>query len=153
MIKMNSKIKEFFCRPYRRTEIDKVFTKVKASMHQKAFERGNGAAYYTDIYTGKVLRGGDPYDYEHIRSSEELYMRYCDRLTDQEIALVVNCSENVGVTMRTINQSKGKTPIETWLANPLNIARHDINVKLALQHTKLADLGIARTVKEILASR
>src|SRR5690606_163778 len=122
-------------------------------MHQKALERGNGAAYYTDIYTGKVLRGGDPYDYEHIRSSEKLYRQYCDRLTDQEIALVVNCPENVGVTLRTINQAKGKTTIETWLANPLNVTKHGINVKLALQQTKLADLGIAKTVKKILANR
>src|SRR5690606_14363218 len=140
-------------RRYMRIDTDKEFAKVKAEMHKNAILKEGGVAWYQDVYTGKVLRGGDPYDYEHIRSSEELYMRYCDRLTDQEIALVVNCSENVGVTMRTINQSKGKTPIETWLANPLNIARHDINVKLALQHTKLADLGIARTVKEILASR
>lgn len=69
-------------RPYRRTEIDKVFARVKATMHKRALERGNGVAYYTDIYTGLILRGGDPYDYEHIRSSEDLYMRYCDRLTD-----------------------------------------------------------------------
>lgn len=67
--------------------------------------------------------------------------------------MVVNCAENVGVTMRTINQSKGKTPIENWLDNPLNISKHGINVKLALQNTKLADYGINKTVKTILDKR
>lgn len=44
----------------------------------------------------------------------------------------------------TINPSKGKTPIEIYLGNPVNISKYRINVKLALQNTKLADHGIAK---------
>ena len=43
-------------RPYRRTEIDKVFTKTKAKMQQAALKRGgDGLALYNDVYTGKTL--------------------------------------------------------------------------------------------------
>ncbi len=41
-------------RPYRRTEIDKIFTKAKAAMQQAALIRGgDGLALYIDVYTGK----------------------------------------------------------------------------------------------------
>ena len=64
-------------RPYRRIEIDKVFAKVKSQMHIDALIRGgDGLALYIDLYTGKALRGGDAYDYEHIRSSEEIHSKY-----------------------------------------------------------------------------
>ena len=85
-------------RPYRRIEIDKVFTKVKAGMQAAALLRGKARglnlAIYQDVYTGKELIGGDPYDYEHIRSSESIYNTYKSILTDEQIALVVNCPEN-----------------------------------------------------------
>ena len=116
-------------RPYHRTEIDLLFTKVKTQMHQKALERGgDGKALYTDCYTGETLRGGDRYDYEHIRSSEAVFMEYRDRLTNSEIAEVVNCPENVAVTLRSINQSKGKMRMEDWLANNHNASNHRINM-------------------------
>ncbi|WP_246535464.1 hypothetical protein [Litoribacter ruber] len=85
-------------RPYWREEIDKEFSRVKARMHAEAVQRGGGVALYTDCYTGKMLRGGDPYDYEHIRSSEEIFMQYRDRLTNEQIAKLVNCPENVAVS-------------------------------------------------------
>lgn len=94
-------------RPYRRIEIDKVFTKAKALMQVAALLRGKAKgldkAYYQDIYTVKELIGGDPYDYEHIRSSEEIHSKYKSMLTDDQIALVVNCPENIGVTLTFIN--------------------------------------------------
>ena len=63
-------------RPYFRKEIDLAFTKRKAIMHAEALKRGgDGKALYIDCYTGKTLRGGDPYDYEHFRSSEEIFMK------------------------------------------------------------------------------
>src|SRR5690606_7167534 len=128
-------------RRYMRIDTDKEFAKVKAEMHKNAVLRGGGVALHQDVYTGKTLRGGDPYDYEHIRSSEALYMKYRDRLTDQQIALVVNCPENVAVTLRSINKSKGKRRMEDWLANPTNISTYSIDVKLSKEALRLADRG------------
>lgn len=134
-------------RPYIRTEIDKIFTKTKASMHQAALIRGaDGIALYIDIYTRKTLRGGDPYDYEHLRSSEAVHTQYKSSLTDEQIALVVNCPENVAVTLRCINQSKGKRKMEEWLSNPANITANGIDLKFTLANLKKADEGIERIV-------
>lgn len=141
-------------RPYRRTEIDKIFTRTKASMQQAALIRGgDGIALYIDIYTGKTLRGGDSYDYEHVRSSEAVYTQYKSVLTDEQIALVVNCPENVAVTLRCINQSKGRRKMEDWLSNPVNVTTNGIDLKLTLSNLKKADDGIERIVREILAIR
>lgn len=139
-------------RPYHRTEIDLLFTKVKAQMQKEALIRGgDGRALYVDCYTGETLRGGDRYDYEHIRSSEDLFMTYRDRLTNTEIAEVVNCSENVAVTLRTINQSKGKMRLEDWLSNPNNVSTHGINLAISKDAAAKADRGIQQKVKEILS--
>jgi len=141
-------------RPYHRTEIDLLFTKVKAQMHRKALERGgDGKALYTDCYTGETLRGGDSYDYEHIRSSESVFMAYRDRLTNSEIAEVVNCPENVAVTLRTINQSKGKMRMEDWLANAMNISNNGINVAIAKNAVSKADRGIEQKVIVLLSEK
>lgn len=141
-------------RPYHRTEIDLLFTKVKSQMHQQALARGgNGIALYTDCYTGVTLNGGDRYDYEHIRSSEALFIAYRDQLTNLEIAEVVNCPENVAVTLRTINQSKGKISMEDWLANFSNVTNHDINVEITKNTLAKADDGIKKKVSEILLRR
>ncbi|MEO8934237.1 MAG: hypothetical protein ABI295_08005 [Xanthomarina sp.] len=113
----------------------------------------NGIALYTDCYTGEILRGGDRYDYEHIRSSEAVFMMYRDRLTNHELAEVVNCSENVAVTLRTINQSKGKTRMEDWLANASNVSNHVINVALTKNALTKADRGIQNKVDEILSRK
>lgn len=141
-------------RPYRRVEIDKIFTQTKAVMHVAALLRGKAKgldkAYYQDIYTGKDLIGGDPYDYEHIRSSEKIHSKYKSILTDDQIALVVNCPENVGVTLTFINKSKGKRKMEDWLSNPVNIVVNAIDLKLTLANLKKADDGIERMVRKIL---
>ena len=142
-------------RPYRRIEIDRVFTKTKGVMHAAALLRGKAKgsdqAHYPDIYTGKELLGGDPYDYEHIRSSEEIHSKYKFHLTDDQIALVVNCPENVGVTLSYINKSKGKRKMEEWLSNPANIAVNGIDIKLTLTNLKKADEGIERIVKSFVS--
>lgn len=141
-------------RPYHRAEIDQLFTKVKAQMHEQALLRGgDGIALYTDCYTGETLRGGDRYDYEHIRSSEAVFMMYRDRLTNAEIAEVVNCVENVAVTLRTINQSKGKTNMEDWMANSNNVSNYKIDIALTKKSLAHADLGIQQKVNEILKRR
>lgn len=141
-------------RPYHRTEIDLKFSKVKAQMQKEALIRGgDGRALYVDCYTGKTLRGGDRYDYEHIRSSEAVFMAYRDRLTNAEIAEVVNCPENVSVTVRSINQSKGKMRLEDWLDRSNNISDHGINVNLAKNAAANADKGIQKKVKEIMSRK
>lgn len=141
-------------RPYHRTEIDLRFTRIKAQMHREALMRGgDGKALYTDCYTGEILRGGDRYDYEHIRSSEAVFMEYRDRLTNSEIAEVVNCPENVAVTLRSINQSKGKIRLEDWLDKSTNISNHGINVDLAQNAAENADRGIQKRIKEILSRK
>ena len=99
------------------------------------------------------LRGGDRYDYEHIRSSEAVFMSYRDRLTNSEIAEVVNCPENIAVTLRSINQSKGKMKLEDWLDKSTNISNHGINVDLAQNAAANADKGIQKKVKEILSRK
>ncbi|CAM3024289.1 hypothetical protein [Flavobacterium frigoris] len=138
-------------RTYSRLAIDKVFTKTKAVMQQAALIRGgDGLALYIDCYTGKTLRGGDPYDYEHLRSSESVHTQFKSRLTDEQIALVVNCPENVGITLRCINQSKGKRKMEDWLSNPSNITLNEIDLKITLANLKKADEGIERKVKSFL---
>lgn len=138
-------------RPYSRLAIDLVFNKTKASMQKEALIRGgDGLALYVDVYTGKILRGGDPYDYEHLRSSEELFSRYKSILTDDQIAKVVNCPENVSVTLRCINQSKGKRKMEDWLNNPVNILNNDIDLKLTMVNLKKADNAIEKMVKNFL---
>lgn len=132
-------------RPYCRTEIDVAFTKRKVLMQKEALKLGgDGLALYQDCYTGKTLRGGDPYDYEHIRSSEEIFMKYRHILTNEQIAEVVNCPENVGVTLRTINQSKGKRRMEDWLISSLNRAELGADLIHTTLSLKKADEGILR---------
>ena len=137
-------------RPYFRKEIDLAFTKRKAIMHAEALKRGgDGVALYQDCYKGKILRGGDPYDYEHIRSSEEIFMKYRHVLTNEQIAEVVNCPENVGVTLRTINQSKGKRRMEDWLSSGLNRAELGVDLEHTLSSLKKSDEGIVKIVSSL----
>lgn len=136
-------------RPYYRLEIDKEFNRVKAAMHADALTRGNGRALYQDCYSGKILNGGDPYDYEHIYGSEWVHTTYKHLLTDAQIALVVNCQENVGVTLRKINQSKGKTNPEIWFANDINIRNNDIDLNWAMGNIQKAKKAIEQMVKEL----
>ena len=135
-------------RPYYRVEIDLVFNKVKAQLHEEAVQRGGGVALFEDCYTGKTLRGGEAYDFEHIRSSEEVFMAYRDRLTNEEIALVVNCPENVKTTLRSINQSKGKRRFEEWATHDV-IAKHGLCMKTATKSVENADSGILRVLKAL----
>lgn len=138
-------------RLYNRVEIDRVFNRVKEAMHVNALLKGKSKglseAHFYDAHTGKELIGGDAYEYEHIRSSEEIHTRYKSILTDEQIALVVNCVENVAVTLTSINKAKGKKKMEDWLCNNDNIVTYGIDLKLALTKLKKADDGIERIVK------
>lgn len=141
-------------RPYNRYEINKKFNQVKFQMHQEAIKRGgDGRALHKDCYNGDTLRGGDRYDYEHKRSSEEIFMKYRNKLTNAEIAEVVNCPENVDVTLRSINQSKGKMRMEDWMAKSDNISKHNINKPLTEKSLARADMGIENKANEILSRK
>ena len=119
-------------------------------MHAEAVKRGgDGIALFQDCYTGKTLRGGDAYDYEHIRSSEEIFMTYRANFTNTQIAEIVNCPENVGVTLRRINQSKGKRKMEDWLQSVGHLPEFEINLKHTSLSLKRADEGILKVAKNI----
>jgi len=131
-------------RPYTRLAIDSVFAKRKALMHNEAVQRGiafdgKNLALYTDCYTGKILRGGDPYDYEHIISAEEAFNYLKAFYNDNEIAVMVNHPDNVAVTLRSINKYKGKYSLEErLLKNPKKIKEFEIDVVLAKQNLEKA---------------
>ena len=135
-------------RPYFRIEIDHVFDKRKTAMHNAALNRGlefdnSEKALFTDCYTGKTLRGGDRYDYEHIIAAEEIFMHCRATHSNEEIAEIVNHPDNVAVTLRTINQYKGKYPLTSRLLdNPEKILEFDIDVKLAKSNLEKAKKAV-----------
>ncbi|WP_156810105.1 hypothetical protein [Nitritalea halalkaliphila] len=136
-------------RPYWRFEIDQVFAARKAQMHQEAQRRGGGVALFEDCYTGKTLRGGEDYHYEHIFSAEEIFMRYRDRLTNAQIAELVNCPENIGVTLATINRSKGKKSVGEWLADTAKLAQLGVDPARVRAAARRAEEGIARAFQRM----
>ncbi len=144
-------------RNYNRTAINKVFDIKKREMHAKALKRGYNEniknAVFTDGYTGKRLLGGTKYEYDHVRSAEYIYNKYKSILTDDEIAQVVNCNENIITTSTKINRAKGKRPLENLLDNINRKEELGINLKLAIQTLKNADKGIQRKIREILLDR
>lgn len=120
--------------------IDTLFSTTKADMHEKALGRAaEGLAVFTDSYTGKKLSIGDPYLYEHIRSSEVVFNKYKSILTDEQIALITNCPDNIAVTLRSINKAKGELKMEDWLSNQDHIINHQINLELTLENLKKTD--------------
>ena len=135
-------------RPYCRTEIDDVFKRRKASMQKEALQRGldfdgNNLALYQDCYTGKTLRGGDRYDYEHIISAEAVFTHHKGNYSNEQIAEIVNHPDNVGVTLRTINQYKGKYDLQTRiLNNSAKISQFDIDMALAENNLRKAEKAV-----------
>lgn len=135
-------------RKYSRIEINREFRRVKASMHNDALKKGldhfgEEVAYYEDVYTGLIFKGGDNYEYEHIRSSESLFMRFRDSHTNEEIALIVNHPCNVSVTHFNINRYKDKYSIEERiLSNPKKIKEFKIDIELTKKNVLRADQAI-----------
>ena len=135
-------------RPYCRTEIDEAFKKRKTSMQIEALQRGlkfdgMNLAIYQDCYTGKTLRGGDRYDYEHIISAEAVFSHHKGNYSNEQIADIVNHPDNVAVTLRTINQYKGKYDLQSRiLNNPSKISQFDIDVTLAKNNLSKAEKAI-----------
>lgn len=146
-------------RPYSKLEIYKEFQKVKRLMHKKALVKGfeidgEKTAYYEDVYTGLVFRGGDRYDYEYIRSSENLHTRFKATHTDKEIALIANHLDNVGVTDCDLNNYKDKNPIESRILNDsAKILKYKIEKNLAEKNIKRADKSIDEIASQLLKIR
>lgn len=144
-------------RPYSRIAIDKEFKIIKAQMHSEALTRGAKEnvknAVFKDAYTGKKLIGGGKYEFDHIRSAENIYNKYKALLTDDEIAKVVNCNENVVATHMDINRAKGKWDLEKLLEDNQKVKKLGINLPLTKQTAKKADEAIKRKVQEIIKNR
>lgn len=136
-------------RTYRREGVDKIFKEVKKVKHAEALVRGGGVALSTDYLTGKPLRGGESYDYDHVVSCEEVFSRYKLTHTNEEIAQIVNVLENVLPTHRDINKSMGKKSLRDFLTVD-NIQRFGIDVSLAENALSVADAAIRRKVNELL---
>lgn len=135
-------------RPYCRNEINKAFQKRKIIMHSNALKQGiaydgKNSALYHDCYTGKILRGGERYDYEHIISSEAIFMHFRSTHTDKQIAEIVNHPNNVGVTLRTINQYKGKYCLKSRiLNNSEKIIEFEIDIQLTKRNLLKAEKAV-----------
>ncbi|MFC5624483.1 hypothetical protein [Algoriphagus winogradskyi] len=135
-------------RPYHRGEINRAFERVKALLHFDAMQRGGGKARYIDSYTGEELWGGDRYDYDHIFPSELIHSRYKDKLTDTEIAEIVNIPENIAVTLRSINQSKGKKDPELWIQDSRLIISTKIKFGIAAKVIERAKIAIEKKASQ-----
>lgn len=153
-IKSSPKISENSLRPYSRAAINKEFNIVKMQLHNEAKLRGLNSnlkcAISIDAYTGKKLLGGTGYEYDHVRSAEYVFNKYKAFLTDNEIAKVVNCRENIVATQRGINRAKGKWALEKLLNDVEKSRNLGINVTLSKQVANNADDGIKAKVQEII---
>lgn len=136
-------------RPYHRGEINKAFEKIKAKLHSEAVLKGRGRAFYFDSYTGNELRGGDPYDYDHIFPSEMIHTLLKDDFTDEEIAEIVNLRENIAVTLRTINQSKGKKNPEIWVKEEALVNHGLIDLEKVNDAVFAAKSAINKKIKQM----
>lgn len=144
-------------RNYSRQAIDKEFTIAKRGMHKEGLRRGQKEnlkeAIFTDGYTGKRLIGGSKYEFDHIISAENIYSKYKSILSDDEIAIVVNCVENITTTSTSINRAKGKMPLDKLLGNKKKAESLGIDLELAKKTLSNAENGIKKKVKEIIANR
>jgi hypothetical protein len=144
-------------RDYNRTAINNAFKLKKREIHAIGLKRGQKEnlknAVFTDGYTGKRLLGGSNYEFDHVRSSEYIHKKYKSLLTDEEIAQVVNCNENILTTSTKINRAKGKWPLENLLDNIEKKEELGINSILANRAIKNADAGIKRKVGEIILKK
>lgn len=96
--------------PYQRNIFEKGFTKIKQQLYK---ETGN---YHIDTYTGKPLKPGEAWDFEHIVSAKEFSsLSNVDKLDSETQSEILNSRKNIGFTMRNINKSKGKHSLIEWL--------------------------------------
>lgn len=100
---------------YRRDIYEKGFKKIK---HQIYLETNN---FHTDTYTGKQLKPGGIWDFEHIISAKEFSgLPNLDKLDYEVQSQILNNRKNIGFTVREINKSKGKYDLIEWLNRKSN---------------------------------
>jgi hypothetical protein len=100
---------------YRRDVFEKGFSNVKKELY---IETNN---YHIDTYTGKPLKPGEPWDFEHIISAKEFSSLPQVELLDFETqSRILNHRKNIGFTLRNINKSKSKYPLIKWLEKKSN---------------------------------
>ena len=112
---------------------------LKLNPHQKVFK---------DIYTGKIIRGGDAYDFEHILSANYLHSILKGTHTEEEIAEIVNNPKNVGVTSRDLNNHKKQHNLKKYiLDNKEKVERFGIDENLAKKALMDAENSISSLSK------
>lgn len=128
---------------YRRDIFEKGFLKVKKELY---VETKN---YHIDTYTGKPLKPGEPWDFEHIISAKEFSsIPNVDKLDFEVQSKILNHRKNIGFTVRIINKSKSKYPLVEWLERKsngrsiTNSEYYNIDIKKAI--------GIRKDVLEFL---
>lgn len=138
-------------RPYNRDAINKLFLLKKKEFYMEGMKRGtNGTSYFTDIYTGRLLKGGDEFDYDHIISSQYIFERYKNVLTDYQIAQVVNIKNNIGPTARPINLSKGKKDLIAWFKKDRPDDKFGVQKNLVDKHRQIAEKAVNEKAQEFI---
>jgi hypothetical protein len=95
---------------YKRNIFEKGFSEIKREL----FKETNN--YHTDTYTNKPLKPGEPWDFEHIISAKEFSeLGGVEKLPIETQSKILNDRCNIGFTLRTINKSKSKYPLNEWV--------------------------------------
>jgi outer membrane protein OmpA-like peptidoglycan-associated protein len=103
---------------------------------------------YNDIYTGRELRGGDKYQFEHIISAFDVFEMLKGTHTDEEIAEIANNPKNLGPSRTDLNSHKGNRDLKDYiLDHPEKIKRFNIDKKLATNTLTEAKNSIASLSK------
>ena len=117
--------------PYQRNIFEQEFIKAKAKLAQAT---GN---FHKDTYTQEPLLPGGSWDFDHIISAKAFSeLPGVSLLPSQIQAQILSSPENIAVTDRTINKSKGKYDLLTWLTRKSS-GRQITNV----QHYKIDTLA------------
>jgi len=100
---------------YRRDIFINGFTNIKKIIHSES------KGFHTDTYTGKSLKPGEPWDYDHIISAKEFStLKNVDLINPDIQSIILNDRINIAITDRRINMSKGKYPLDVWLNKKSN---------------------------------
>ena len=95
----------------------------QSRINQMKLENPEG---FTSAYTGRFLKHGDKYDYEHYISASDAARNPVNKMYLKEEILrdeLINAKENIGVIERNINQSKNNTKaedIDKWMDGKYN---------------------------------
>lgn len=92
--------------------------------------------YHTDTYTGKSLEPGGSWDFDHIVSAKSFSgMKDVELLPMEVQSKILSSVQNIAITERTINKSKGKYELMEWM-NRISSGRQITNAEhYAIQET------------------